>query len=366
MTTGSITMRAAVSRAIGEPFSVEEVTLEGPRDGEVRVRVTACAICHSDVSYVLGEWTGVLPAVYGHEVAGTVEDVGPGVTGIAPGQHVVVALLRSCGRCYFCARGEPTLCSGSFGLERDGVLRASDGTSIVQGLRTAGFAEQVLVDASQVVPVPAELPAASAALLACGVMTGLGAVVNTAGARPGDGVVVVGVGGVGLNSVQGARLVGADPIVAVDLAADKREAALALGATHALDPTSVDLADEIRGLTGGRGADHVVVTVGAGRAIEDGLALARRGGDLIVVGMPPEGVTIEVDPMTLAHDGKRIIGSKVGSSRPDVDIPWLAALAVAGRLQLDPLVSGRFTLDRIDDAVAASARGDGLRNVVIP
>ncbi|MBX6321150.1 MAG: alcohol dehydrogenase catalytic domain-containing protein, partial [Rhodospirillaceae bacterium] len=224
-------MKAAVCRAFNAPLAIEEVEIARPGPGEIRVKVAACAICHSDIHYIEGAWGGDLPAVYGHEAAGVVESCGPGVTGFAPGDHVVVTLIRSCGRCHQCVRGQPVQCEATFPLDEKGPLSAPDGTPIVQGLRTGAFAEYVVVDASQAVAIPRDVPLDSASLIACGVITGVGAVVNTAAVPAGSSVVVVGAGGVGLNSVQAAALSGAALVIAVDLSDDKLHAAKAFGAT---------------------------------------------------------------------------------------------------------------------------------------
>ena len=347
-------MRAAVCRAFGAPLEIEDLELDSPESGEVRVRVAACAICHSDVALVDGAWGGSLPAVYGHEVAGVVQDVGPHVS-VTPGDRVVVSLLRSCGRCFFCRRGESHLCEHEFPIDRDGRLRTRTGEPVSQGLHVAGFAEEVVVDESQVAVVPPSLAFDSAALLGCGVVTGFGAVVDRARVAKGSSVVVIGVGGVGLNSLQGAAHCGASPIVAVDVSPAKREVATRFGATHVLDPAHDDLASAVRALTAGRGADYTFVTVGRGAAIELGLACVRRGGTLVVVGMPPSGETFQVEAVSLAHDDVRILGSKMGSARLADAVPRLVELYEDGRLQLDELVTGRFPLDRINEAFASSA-----------
>src|SRR6478735_2191073 len=227
-------MRAAVCRAFGEPLVIEDVQLAAPNRGELRVRLAACAICQSDIHYLNGAWGGSLPAVFGHEAAGVVAEIGPGVLGFSAGDHVVVTLVRSCGACGPCTRGEPTLCETTFPLNEHGPLSAADGAVIAQGLRTAAFAEEVVVDTSQAVVIPPDLPLDSASLLACGVLTGYGAVVNTAGVTPGSSVVVIGTGGVGLNAVQGAAIAGATTLIAVDIADDKLETARAFGATDAV------------------------------------------------------------------------------------------------------------------------------------
>lgn len=344
---------------------LEELELNSPQSGEVRVRLAACAICHSDIHYMEGAWGGTLPAVYGHEASGIVEQVGPDVVLLKPGDHVVVTLLRSCGRCFFCIRGEPNMCETSFPLDRKSCLLDKSGASVVQGLRTAAFAEQVVVEQSQLVKIPQSLPLDSASLLACGVITGLGAVVNTARVPSGSSVVVIGTGGVGLNSIQGARLSGAQPIIAVDLVDGKLEAAKNFGATHGVNPAEQDLVTVVRSLTDGRGADFVFVTVGSGQAITHSLALLRRGGTSVVVGMPASGVKASIEAVDLADTSKTIIGSKMGSTRLRVDVPKLVQLYQAGRLKLDELVTQRYALDQINEAIAAVKRAEALRNVIV-
>ena len=358
-------MKAAVCREFAKPLAIETVELAPPGAGEVRVKLAACAICHSDVLYMEGAWGGTLPAVYGHEAAGIVEAIGPGVTGVRPGDRVVVALIRSCGGCHYCAQGQPTLCESTFPLDEISPLRAVDGSPIFQGLRTGAFAEAVVVDASQVVPLPRDMPLEAASLLACGVITGVGAVTNTAGVPAGSSVVVIGTGGVGLNCVQGAALSGAQPVIAMDLSGAKLETARAFGATHAVNPGEEDAGEAVRRATGGRGADFVFEAAGSKAAIEQGLGLLARGGALVIVGMPASGVTVEVDPGTVAGVGQRILGSKMGSARLPVDIPRLVDLYHAGRLKLDELISGRYPLEGVNEAVAGVQRGEALRNVIV-
>lgn len=358
-------MKAAVCRAFGQPLVIDDIDIAPPADGELKVRVAACAICHSDIIFMDGGWGGVLPAVYGHEAAGVVEEVGPGVTGIEPGDHVVVTLIRSCGGCHYCAQGRPVLCETTFHLDHHGPLRAPDGGPIFQGLRTGAFAEYTVVDASQVVRIPEEIPLDSASLLACGVITGLGAVTNTAAVPAGSSVAVVGTGGVGLNSVQGAALSGARTIVAIDVSDEKLEVARRFGATHVINPRTEDAPAALRALTDQRGADYVFITVGAKAAIEQGFFLLARGGTLVIVGMPPTGVETAFDPGTFASDGQIVLGSKMGSARLPVDIPRLVGLYRQGRLKLDELISGRYRLEEINEAVASVRRGEALRNVIV-
>ena len=358
-------MRAAVCRAFGAPLVIEDVQLAPPNHGELRVRLAACAICQSDLHYLAGAWGGSLPAVFGHEAAGVVVEVGEGVKGVAEGDHVVVTLIRSCGSCSPCTHGEPALCDASFALDGRGPLTDADGGPIAQGLRTGAFAEEVVVHASQAVRIPRELPLDRAALLACGVITGFGAVVNTARVEPSASVVVIGTGGVGLNAVQGAVHAGASTIVAMDLADAKLETARAFGATHTVNPGSEDAVAAVLALTGGRGADYVIVTVGAPAAVELGQLLLRRAGTMVIVGMPASGVLATIDPGTLANNGQRILGSKMGSAQIQDDIPKLVELYQGGRLKLDELVSARYPFSEINEAIAASSGGSAIRNVIV-
>jgi len=359
-------MKAAVCRAFGAPLVIEEVDLASPRAGEIRVRLAACAICHSDIIYAAGGWGGSLPAVYGHEAAGIVEEAGPGVSHVQPGDHVAVTLIRSCGQCIECARGSQVLCEAVFPLdERSPLTARATGESLVHGMRTGAFAEQVVVEASQAVAIPQDIPLDAAALIACGVLTGVGAVTNTAGVRAGECVVVIGTGGVGLNSVQGAALVGASPIVALDLSTEKRAAALRFGATHAFDPRDVNVAARIKEANSGRLADWVFVTVGAKAAIDQAPGFMKRGGGVVIVGMPASGVLGAYDPGWLAADGQKILGSKMGSARIRIDVPRIVDLYRQGRLKLDELITGRYRLEDINEAIAVVGRGEALRNVIV-
>jgi S-(hydroxymethyl)glutathione dehydrogenase / alcohol dehydrogenase len=357
--------RAAVCHGFGQPLSVEEVTLDPPGEDEVRVRITACAVCHSDVAYADGAWGGTLPAVFGHEACGVVAETGPGVEALAPGDRVVVSLIRSCGACARCRDGAPALCEARFRLDEDSPIRLAGGGRAQQGMRCGAFADEAVVHASQAVPIMAGPPDTSACLIACAVMTGMGAVVHDAAVEPGTAVVVIGAGGVGLNAVQAAALAGAAHVIAVDVAASKLRSALALGATGVVDASAADPVAEIRAATGGAGADSVIVTAAAAGAVDQGLSCLRRGGTLVVVGMPPNGEHASFDAGALAHDGKRIVGSKLGSSRPAQDVPRIAGLYAAGRLKLDELVTATYPLERINDAMGAMRRGEAIRNVIV-
>ena len=358
-------MKAAVCRAFNEPLVIEELELEGPQAGELVVDVKACAICHSDITYMDGGWGGDLPALYGHEAAGVVSAVGPETPGVAVGDHVVVTLIRSCGQCFYCSRGDRVMCETVLPLSERQPITDASGAPVAQMMNVGSFAEQVLVHHSQIAVMPKDVDFAVASLLGCGVITGVGAAINATTISPGESVVVIGTGGVGLNCIQGAALSGANPLIAVDVNDAKLEAAKAFGATHGINSASADVAAQVKALTDGRMAQHVLVSVGVGAAIEQGLGLMSKGGETIIVGMPPSGVTTTFDPSWLASDSQRIVGSKMGSAQVPVDIPQLVGLYRGGRLKLDELVTKRYPLEEINEAVAAVKRGEALRNVVV-
>jgi len=330
------------------------------------VRIDACAVCHSDLMYTDGGWATDFPLVMGHEAAGCILETGPGVDDVAVGDQVVVSLVRSCGECPACRRGHHVTCSGEFALDRHSPLTDGTGSPVAQGLNTGAFAEQVVVHRSQVVPHPADVPSTSASLLACGVLTGAGAVHNTAQVQAGDVVVVVGCGGVGIGAIQGARLAGAEPIVAVDPLPDKRESALLLGASHAVDPVSGDVAAVLREATGGRLADHLFITTAAPSALNGAVELLAPMGALVLVGMPPDGIAFEIDPTMLAAANQRILGSKMGTVRLADDIPRLIDHYRAGDFELDALVTTTHPLEDIDLAFDEVRRGKVLRTVILP
>jgi Zn-dependent alcohol dehydrogenase len=358
-------MRAAVCYEFGQPLVIEDLVIDPPRDGEVRVRVAACGICHSDVHLIRGEWGGEVPVVAGHEAAGIVAEVGPGVTRVTPGDPVVVSLLRSCGACFYCQTGSPYNCEGVFALDTETRLHTRAGDPIRQGINTASFAEEVVVHETQLARVPDDFPLEGAALLACGVITGLGAVVNTAQVPPGSSVAVIGTGGVGLNAVQGAYLSGAYPIVAVDILDGKLEDARTFGATHGVNARRPDAIDAVREITGGRGADYVFVTVGSAEAAAQGLEMIRPEGTLTLVGMPPKDAAMSLTVFDAVARSVRILGSSMGSTRLSVDIPRLVELYGQDRLKLDELITARYPLEQINAAIESMERGEALRNVIV-
>ena len=359
-------MKAAVCYEFGKPLTIEELEIDPPKKGEVKVRLAATAICHSDIYALRGEGSGNVPIVVGHEAAGVVEELGENVNLTKPGDRVVVCLLRSCGRCFYCTLGFPHLCEGDFALNKESRLRNKRGEVVHQGMRTAAFAEYCIVDQSQVVRVPENMPLDRAALLACGVITGLGAVVNTAQVEPGSSVVVIGTGGVGLNAVQGAALAGAHPIIAMDLLDNKLRAARDFGATHLINAAEQkDPEQEVKELTSGRGADYVFVTVGSAAAVAKALGLTCRRGNVIIVGLPAPGATASFQINPFVRGEQRIMSSFMGSTRLSVSIPRLIDLYQHGRLKLDELITGRYPLDRINEAIEAVEKGQALRNVIV-
>jgi len=360
-------MKAAVCYEFGKPLVVEEVEIDPPQAGEVKVRMTATAICHSDIHALRGEWGGKVPVIAGHEAAGVVQEVGEGVTLTKPGDHVVVSLLRACGRCYYCTTGSPYICEGKFALNKESRLRTLNGDTIMHGIQTAAFAEYAIVDQSQTVPIPKEMPLDRASLLGCGVITGLGAVVNTAKVEPNSSVAVIGVGGVGLNAIQGAVLAGAYPIIAIDLLDNKLAAAQAFGATHTINAAQVEKPHRaVRELTAGRGIDYAFVTVGSPIAVTQGFKMIGPEGTLVIVGLPAADATVTFPVTHFIWGGpRRIMGSFMGSTRLSVDIPRLVTLYQHGQLKLDELITARYPLEQINEAIEVVEQGEALRNVII-
>lgn len=358
-------MKAAICRQFGKPLLIEDITLAAPGPHEIRVSIKACAICHSDITYAEGGWGGDLPAIYGHEAAGVVREAGPAVSNVKQGDHVVVTLIRSCGSCHYCARGSQVMCEEVFDLDKVSPVTDASGATIAHGLRTGAFAEEVVVHASQAVAVDKDLPFDVASLLACGVITGYGAVVHTSGLKAGEHAVVIGCGGVGLNAIQGAALSGAASVAAIDLEDSKLEAARRFGATHTINPKTDDAREAVMAITDRRGADYVFVTVGAKPALDGAFDFIKKEGTVIVVGMPPSGIFTQYDPGVLAAWNQTVKGSKMGSSRIAEDIPALITLYREGRLKLDELISGRYRLDQINEAMASVKRGEALRNVIL-
>jgi alcohol dehydrogenase/S-(hydroxymethyl)glutathione dehydrogenase/alcohol dehydrogenase len=362
---------AAVLHAPGQPLTTAEVGLEAPRRGEVAVQIGATGVCHSDIAVYHGTLPNPMPVVLGHEGAGTVAEVGEGVTGISPGDRVVLSWLAQCGTCFYCAQGQPQLCETAGvafarGALLDGTTRYSlDGRPVYQMAGLGTFSQRCVVPARAAVKIPDTIPLTSAALLGCGVLTGFGAAVNTAGIGVGDTVVVLGCGGVGLNAVQGARIAGARVIIAVDMHTERLSLAEKLGATHTLQP-SEKAVKEIRALTGGRGADHVLEVAGRQETVRDAVRMARRGGQVILVGAAGDDVSVSVPAFTgVVMTEKVIRGSLYGSSDIRRDVPRLVGLYESGLLRLGELVTETFKFSQVNDAVDYCASEKGARAVVV-
>ncbi|KUJ78696.1 Zn-dependent alcohol dehydrogenase [Ruegeria profundi] len=357
-------IKAAVCRAFNEPLVIEDILIAPPATGEVEVTLDAVAICHSDITFASGAWGGHLPAVYGHEAAGVVTATGDAVGDFKVGDAVVVTLIRACGTCPSCAGGQPTICETPYDTVK-GPLRTADNGPLDQAMACGAFAEKVVVSHRQIVKIPSDMPKDVASLLSCGVITGVGAAVNAAKLRPGQDVVVIGAGGVGLNAIQGARLAGARRIVAVDMTEEKLEIAKEFGATHGVLASTQHPWKAAFKALGGRGADVVLITVGAIPAYDQAPRYLGRGGKAIMIGMPHSGDMSTYEPVVLAALGQGIVGSKMGDVVIQRDIPWMIDLYNQGRLKLDELISGRWSLDQINEAIADTKTGSAKRNVIL-
>jgi len=357
-------VRAAVFDGPGS-VSVEELELEAPRAREVLVRLGASGVCHSDLHVVDGEWPRPSPVVMGHEGAGVVEAVGEGVRGVEVGDHVVLSWFYACGRCAHCLAGRAWACSGTRAgqcVMDDGTTRfrrPGSGEDVFTYLAVGSMAERSVVPEAAAIPVPREVPWDVAALIGCAVTTGVGAVVNTAQVEAGASIVVVGCGGVGLSVVMGAALVGANPIVAVDVSEEKLALAQEVGATHAVRST-----EEAAGLVVG-GADYAFEAIGLVETVEAVPSLLRSGGVGVLVGLTAAGVRASFDVYAFVDAGKTLVGSIYGGAVPALDFPRIAELYLAGKLPLDRLVSHRIGLDEVEEAFAAMRRRERARSVVV-
>ena len=358
-------MRAAILREAGAPLSIEPIEIDDPAQGEVLIRTAAAGVCHSDLHFVEGLYTTPMPCVPGHESAGIVEAIGPGVTHVAPGDHVITCMSAFCGVCRNCTAGRPVLCESTETWRNPSQpSRLSQGGTALEQLYNLGsYAEQMLVHERACVKIRPDMPLDRAALIGCAVMTGFGAVVNTARIPVGASVVVIGCGGIGLSAINGAVLAGAGRIIAVDVSPAKLETASTFGATHGIDASTTDPVEAVHALTNG-GADYAFEAVGLKRTSEQAYEMIRFGGTAVVIGMVPEGQTLEINAEHLLME-KTLTGSNMGSNRFREDMPQLIEFYLDGRLHLDALVSRRIALDEINDAFTAMKAGEVARSVIV-
>jgi len=362
-------MQASVLFAPRTPLKTEELELEPPRAGEVRVRMAASGVCHSCLHAADGSWQNVpMPIVLGDEGAGVVEAVGAGVQTLKLGDHVILSWAPTCGRCHYCVIGRPNLCEQrrpGQGVLPDGTTRLSlGGKPVYQYGHVATYASVTVVAESSAIAIDPDMPLDRAALIGCSVMTGVGAVINTAAVPPGASMAVFGVGGVGLNVVQGGAMVAAQPIIAVDVVGAKLEQAEALGATHTVDASKTDPVAEIRHITR-RGADFTFVAVGDARAVGQAADALAPGGTCVVIGVPATGATLPLDVRPLVTGERVIRGSSYGSARTREDLPRLVALYRSGRLKIDELITRRYGLDEANEAFRALAAGELSRGLIV-
>lgn len=365
-------MRAAVLRSFDDGLVIEDVAIANPRDREVLVRIMATGVCASDLSTIRGKTGSALPLIPGHEAAGIVERVGSGVSKVKPGDRIVLSWAPNCGHCFYCQESHPTLCDVYGGAAMAGGLW--DQTSrlgpvdepISHYSCVSSFAEYAVVPENGCILIHEEVPFAVAALVGCAVTTGFGAVVNDAKVRPGDSVVVVGIGGVGVNVLQTARLAGAETIIAVDANPDKREVAEANGATHFFDARSDDLLDQVRAWTNGRGADHSIESTGRPAAMIMAYEMTRPAGSIVIIGIAPVGTSLSVPAIGFPGSKKRLIGSIYGGGVPEQDIHRILALYRSGRLQLDQQIGRRVQLDDVNDALGWLEAGVMARTIIEP
>ena len=365
--------KAAILYEAGTPLRFEEVDVAPPQAGEVLVRMYAGGVCHSDLHVMKGDLLMPMPIILGHEGAGVVEDVGPGVTSVQPGDHVIPIWRVSCGSgtCEYCTGGRPALCDVGTemrvtGLMADGTTRFSVGGEPVRHFAgVSSFSEMSTMPEAAVLKIPKDFPLDKAALLGCGVITGVGAVANGARVKMGSTVAVFGCGGIGLNAVQGARIVGARRIIAVDVADQKLDYARTMGATHTVNAAEVDVVAAIKDLTDGRGVDYAFEAIGITETIEQAYAATKKMGTCVVIGVTRADVRVNINANEMVYAEKTLMGSLYGSARPKIDLLHLMEMYESGDLLLDELLTRTWPLAEINDAYAALERGEVARSLVL-
>ncbi len=368
----TILRRMGAPRPYGEsrPLEVVEAELDDPGPGELRVKMAAAGLCHSDLSTINGDRPRDLPVALGHEASGVVEAVGPGVARFAPGDHVVLVFVPSCGHCLPCAEGRPALCQPAAVAAGNGTLLSGarrirvDGTPVNHHIGVSAFSTHAVVSEGSCVKIDKDIPLDMAALLGCAVLTGVGAVLNSGALRPGQSCAVVGLGGVGLAGLLGAVAGGARPLIAVDIAADKRAVALELGATHAIDPSEEGAIARVKELTGG-GVDLAVEVAGVVPALKFAYDITRRGGTTVTAGLPNPKAELTLPPVTLTAEERTLRGSYVGSCVPLRDIPRFGAMMMAGQLPIEKLMTHRLRLEDINEGFERLAAGQAIRQVIV-
>lgn len=361
-------VKGAVLYNFFEPLKIESVNLKAPRADEVVVKIAASGVCHSDLSVIQAKLPMPPPVILGHEGAGIVEEVGSAVKDLKPGDHVVLSWVQNCGQCHYCIAGHSHLCDAGIRSVMAGeeAVFEKDGVDISRMAGVASFAERTIVRATAAIKIPDDVPLDKACLVGCGVMTGVGAAVNTVHIHPGQTVAVFGCGGVGLNVIQGAALCGAARIIAVDMVQKKLELAKVFGATDTINAKDAgDPADAIRALTEGHGVDFAFEVIGAPAVILQAFNSVKRGGKAVVVGVPGAGQEVTIPGMALPLDEKSLVGSLYGSANLRRDMPKLIELYMRGRLKIDELISRRIKLEQVNEAFEAMEKGEVARSVIV-
>ena len=362
--------KAAILFEVGQKLEIREVEVEAPKYGEVLIKMAVGGVCHSDLHVMTGHLTAPVPAILGHEGSGVVAEVGAGVTSLKPGDHVIPMWRLSCGVCEYCSGSRPALCASGTQIRMtgrllDGTTRFKfEGREIKHFAGVSSFSEYSVIPERAVLKIPNDFPLDKAALLGCGVITGVGAVFNAARVKPGSSVAVFGTGGVGVNVIQGAAIAGAEIIIAVDILPSKLEFAKRFGATHTINAKETKPVEAVRALTGGRGVDYSFEVIGLPETIRQAYDSLSKRGMAVAVGVAPMTTEVSVPIMSLVYEERILTGSVYGSSRPWIDIPMLINLYRAGKLKLDELLTRQYPFAQINEAYAALERGEVLRSVV--
>jgi S-(hydroxymethyl)glutathione dehydrogenase / alcohol dehydrogenase len=358
-------MKAAVLREFKKPLVIEDVTMDSPGKGEVKIKMAATAICHSDLHLMSGDFPMTPPIIAGHESSGFVEEIGEGVTSVKPGDAVLISTTVSCNKCRACKSGLYHMCDLRRKANFAGHIKSKKGESIATMGMVAGFAEGTIASEEQITLLPKGFSMEKASLLSCGFITGFGAVVNRAQVKPLSSVVVIGTGGVGLSCIQGAACSGAYPIIAVDTLDNKLEAARKFGASHTINAKKEDVVKKVMEITEGWGTEYSFTTVGTNEAIRQAVTMLAKRGTCVLIGIPTAGATFSFSPFEIMDDEKVITACYMGSANMQLDIPKIINLYKAGKINLDDMVTATYPLSRITEAIEAMEKGKALRNVIV-